>query len=555
MAQPNERFIINSMSRFIWRYLALWAGCVLLDLFAYYVGNISSWVDSDVVLNVCRAFMTLSTITISLAIPTCLATVFDSYSQYRSTVIRSILVERFPITLLIISAFTSLVLVVCGYTSIATDVFGLSLSTVFVLVAYWGCICIIYLFMAIERMLHFTVKSPHAVLDHLEPRILALLESDLGSAENYEDFKRSLSAMGNIATDVVRNTGGNDDVVLRYLRFLRAVYARVPDDERRTWMVRSYTLGELVRIFREAVMAQDEKVGMNTVEITSAMLCDVVYAKASESEIDRVCEVFSRFIGEALSGFSEEMQRLAVSGYWWMAAADISRTRDTTAIETATVRDIPDCRGLSTATYALSHLKRILSGALRRVSDGTHDELLIDFFREASGTAVHHIGVNDIGDEPRMMLDRTVLTYLDWLIEQRPDDALRYARSLSIYSTSSANTKRSVLPDTRGRVDALILHDSLSWGSDDTKVAMIDTQTARMMLLPVNADESMTLAYAVLFEHSDYPHENRGEVAGKLVERAQDALLNGDPAKRAVALAAMGGSCKTFEVPIRRTVK
>ncbi len=546
MAQPNERFIINSMTRFIWRYLALWAGCLLLNLVAQYVGKISNWVDLDVVLNVCRAFMTLSTITISLAIPTCLATVFDSYNQYRSTVIRSILVERFPITLLIISAFTSLVLVVCGYTSIATEVFGLSLSTVFVLVTYWGCICIIYLFMALERMLHFTVKSPHAVLDHLEQRVLT---SDLTSPENYEDFKRSLSSMGNIAADIVRNTGGNDDVVLRYLRFLRRVYSRIPDDERRTWMARSYTLGELVRIFREAVIAQDEKVGMNIVEITSAMLCDVVYARASESEIDRVCEVFSRFIAEALSGFSEEMQRLAVSGYWWMAAADLSRTRDTTAIETATVRDIPDCRGLEGTTYALSHLKRILSGGLRRVSDGTHDELLIDFFREASGTAIHHIGVTDIGDESRVMLDRTVLTYLDWLIEQRPDDAMRYARSLSIYSTRSENTRRSVIPDTRERVDALILHDSLRRGPDDARIMIIDSQTARMMLLPVNADESMALAYAVLFERSGYPHEGMGEVAGNLVKRAQEALRSGDSAKRAVAVAAMGGSSKTFEVP------
>ena len=167
----REHYVVQNIKYYIPHYLILWGIGIILSVL--FVPVLLPIINYDYTRFYAGSALSISITTITLALPTAFKTIIDTYRQFSSTEIISILVRRFPVTLLTLSAFTSLVLsmlVASGILGYYFTPVGEQSTTAFALIimSWWTAICIVYLFIAVEKMIYFVVHAPEAILDKLE---------------------------------------------------------------------------------------------------------------------------------------------------------------------------------------------------------------------------------------------------------------------------------------------------------------------------------------------------------------------------------------------------
>ena len=190
--QSREHFIVLGIRYYAKYYLLLWVGAVAFSL--AFIPALEEIVNYDFTRFFAGTTLTISITTITLALPTALNIILDRYSKYTNRYIINILVQRFPISLLTLSAFTSLIVSI----SVASGVLGnyfiptgsSTIAAALLLMIYWAGVCIVYLFIVIEKMVYFVVNAPEAVLEKLEFGVYNAL--DLSNKEQYAHFRSQL---------------------------------------------------------------------------------------------------------------------------------------------------------------------------------------------------------------------------------------------------------------------------------------------------------------------------------------------------------------------------
>lgn len=168
------------------------------------------------------AFITIATTTITFAIPTCMRSIFSTYEQYYSTKISEILLQRFPVTLLALSAFTSLLISVMIVSGIVGITIPVSPASAFYVALFWTLVCVFYLFVAIEKMVYFIANAPYAVIEKLEYGVGSVPE--ITTKEEYDSFRQELASMNDIASTIISRSTGQDDTVTEILEAFQQIH-------------------------------------------------------------------------------------------------------------------------------------------------------------------------------------------------------------------------------------------------------------------------------------------------------------------------------------------
>ncbi len=444
--QSREHFIVLGIRYYAKYYLLLWIGAVAF-VFAF-LPALEPVVNYDFTRFFAGSTLTISITTITLALPTALNIILDRYAKYTNRYIINILVQRFPISLLTLSAFTSLIVSMLVASGILGNYFSpTGLSTVaaaLLLMIYWAGVCIIYLFIVIEKMVYFVVNAPEAVLEKLEFGVYSAL--DLSNKEQYAHFRSQLASINDIAATLVEQSTGRDVVIIRCLDALRSIHRLylakgIPetDIEKRKLEFKAVHAvdQELVRIYRAAATAKNEHATLSIVNTWCLMVRDAVEAGADNLYIAEMMNKIQRFQSYAETSFVEVIEEQVYTDWYFLLAGQLQ-----------------DFAG-SVMPFTRIASVRELSSALRRITTNNDENLFLHFMRTASNTDLD-INLEGLNRIWLGLLDRSILIYLTWLIENEPRDAMVYLNYLRIYSARRSNWMRSVISDTPERIDELL---------------------------------------------------------------------------------------------------
>lgn len=300
----REHYIVQNFKHYTPYYVLFWLGALV---FAFGLGI---FLEDNVNYEYTRFFagstLTISITTITLALPTALNIILERYSKYTNRNIINILVERFPITLLTLSAFTSLVVSLSVASGFMGNYFSpagnYTVAVGLLIMLYWAGVCIIYLFIVIEKMVYFVVNAPEAVLDKLEFGVYKA--EDLSNQKQYAEFRSQLASINDIAATLVEQSTGRDVVIIRCLDALRAIHRLylakgVPETntEKRKLNFKAVNAvdQEIVRIYREAANAKNEHATLSIINTWSLMMRDAAELNADNVYIAELMTRIQRF--------------------------------------------------------------------------------------------------------------------------------------------------------------------------------------------------------------------------------------------------------------------
>ena len=491
----DEHFIIKNFKSRLPQYAGMWIAAVL---FAYVMGLLPIThpvYDYAGLRAFSLAFLTIAVTTITFAIPTCMRTIFASYEQYYSTKISEILLRRFPVTLLALSAFTSLVvslLVISGIIGITVPIAPVH---AFYVALFWTVVCICYLFIAIEKLIYFVVKAPYAVLDKLEYGVSRF--SEIKTREDYDEFRRELASMNDIAATIISRSTGQDEAIIKVLKSFRSIhlqYLLPTEDEKAEKLAMNACRAvdhEIVRIFRVAASAKNEQASRNILRTYCEMMADSMDANCGIWYFTDMLSQIERMQSYADASSVGEIRSLTYANWFFMLAGKVTGKEHDSRKYTAVVRE--------------------LSSALRKATLAGYDETIVKFMRVASNSELEY----DIPSLPtawQTMLDRAVFVYTTWLIDTNPTYADYYLDYVKKYSSVTSGVFRSVLPDDIDRVRSLITYESVaskvSYNTFSSKPSAKSSSSDKVVLtmsLHNEDNASSVIALLMMFECADMP--------------------------------------------------
>ena len=498
----NEHFVLVHLKRYMPYYCALWAVALASMFVLGDVCHILDHVTYESAQTLASCLMTLSILTITFAIPSSMRMIFATYDAYYSTTIKSILVERFPFTLLILSAFTSLVLSL----SVSTGIWGTYLPDepyhFFYVMMFWTGVCMVFLFVAIEKLIYFVVKAPGAVLEKLEFNVSNL--KVLLSASEYNEFRHQLASINDIASTTVHHSTGQDDVIFRCLSAfeeIHAVYAKslqneLPGDIRRRHIKACSAVDqEMVRIFRESCISKNEHAARSIIKTYCRIVAHSIEYNVPRRYFGELISKVYRFHSYAVASYVEELQQLASVDWFFYLDRCIDRVIS------------PDVS---------ASISRELASALRRLTLDDKKEQFIHFLRLASNASVT-LDTSNMSEQWIGLMDRSMLIYLSWLMDSGETNAEEYAGYIRNYSSNESADYRSVLCDDPSRFELLVAHEDASLFDN------AGDSTARIMSMDANEDISRSLALMVM---AAYAGVDIKEAKGKsgLIRTAIDSV-------------------------------
>ena len=441
----DEHFIIKNFKSRLPQYIGMWIVAVAASYALSLIPITHPVSDYAGARAFSVAFLTIAVTTVTFAIPTCMRTIFASYEQYYSTKISEILLRRFPVTLLTLSAFTSLLvslLIISGIIGITIPV---SPVHAFYVALFWTIICIGYLFIAIEKLIYFVVKAPYAVLDKLEYGVSRFTE--IKTKEDYEEFRRELASMNDIAATIISRSTGQDEAITKVLRSFRSIHAQylkpTSDDKAEKMAMNACRAvdHEIVRIFRVAASAKNEQASRNVLRTYCGMMADAMDAGCGIWYFTDMLSQIERMQSYADATSVGEIRSLAYANWFFMLADKVEGKNHDSRKYTAVVGE--------------------LSSALRKATLAGYDETIVKFMRVASNSELDY----DIPSLPaawQTMLDRAVFVYTTWLIDTKPEYAAYYLDYVKKYSSVTSGVFRSVLPDDLDRVRNLFTYETVA---------------------------------------------------------------------------------------------
>ena len=492
----DEHFILRNIWGVLPKYALFWV-CAVVAAFGLSVLPFDQPVTDYTGLRAFAvAFMTISVTTITFAIPTCMRTIFAAYEQYYSTKIHEILLMRFPVTLLAISAFTSLIvslLIVSGIVGISLPV---SSSHMFYISLFWTVVCLIYLFVAMEKLIYFVVQAPYAVLDKLEYGVSKV--SVIKDKDDYAEFRRELASMNDIAATIISKSTGQDDAITKVLDMFRDIHKRYLEQavsaeneagEKLALSACRAVDHEIVRIFRISASSRNEQAARNILKTYCGMLSD---AMAIGSGIWYFTDMLSQI--ERMQSYADytsvgEIKSLTYTGWFFMLADRFYGSHHDSRKYTGVVQT--------------------LSSALRRATVASHEETITKFLRIASNSELDY----DIPNMPTLwqtMLDRAVFVYTVWLIDAMPANADKYLDYVKKYSSTDTSVFRRVLPDTPERLGNLVTYENMvrpvsdaEEGSDTVAKSVSSDKVVLAMSMSNEDNAAHSVAMLMLLNLSD----------------------------------------------------
>lgn len=442
----NEHFILHHLRKRFPNYVGLWAVSILFALACCWAFGAYA-ADADTNMSFARTVFSLFTLTVTLAIPTCLRSIFSAYEEYYSSMIKELLVERFPITLLIMSAFTAIVVGLLYLSGITSIYISIPSTFSLALLGFWTVICVAYMFLAIEKLIHFTANAPGAVLDKLEASIYELV--DMETKGDYLAFRDRLASVNDIAATIVHRSTGRDPVVVRCIRALRDIHKTFlknaisesdPYARKQRYKACRSARRELIRIYREAADSKNEHACHTIVKTYCGMISDAVELNADWLYITEMFSLFERIQSYAFSSRAEEIESYA-SIDWAIVLIDYLDK-------------------LGTKTSALYYTKacivRELTSSLRRATITDEEDVMLRFCRVASNSEID-CPLDELSDEWLGVIDRVVFDYMTWAFRSAPSGIERWLRYIIDYSSPFNHRMRSVLVDSENRF--AIMHD------------------------------------------------------------------------------------------------
>ena len=508
----KEHFIMRNFVRFFPKYALLWMFAIAIGIGCSYLPWAQPVSDYSGMRAFAIAFITITTTTITFAIPTCMRTIFSAYEGYYSTKIKQILLQRFPVTLLALSAFTSLILsilIVSGILGIAVDV---PHEVMFYISLFWTLVCVAYLFIAIEKMVYFTVNAPYAILDKLEYGVMS--HREITTEREYERFRDELSSINDIAATIVSRSTGQDKAVTTAMKsmfkihryYLTSATAGGKAQLRYHLMACQAVDHEMVRLFRASAQSCNEQACGTVIRTYCAMLSDAFKTKTGVGYFSDMMEEIPRIQSYANAAYIDDIEVMAYVGWFYTLA----KTLDVEEYDKA----------------KLAIVVRILSESLRRAVIDENDRIIYSFMRAASNTTVSH-DVDGLSGTWLNILDRTVFVFVTWLIDAMPENSEKYLDYIRRYSMFNNGKYRSVLPDTRERVEALIAYESLaSLNNDDVcddtaRFFVSSDHMALAMSISLEDTAAHTLSMLALMQHAGLDLQEVatfGRAGEKLVE-------------------------------------
>ncbi len=489
----EEHYILQNIISFLPHYVLLWVAAIVLAITAHVFMPFQP--DPSLTKTLSVSTTTLSITTITFALPTCMRTIFAAYETYHSTTIRTILINRFPITLLSLSSFTSLTISLLVVSGLVGTYIEVAPWIVFTFDLFWAFICVIYLFFAIEKLVHFVVKAPGAVLDKLEFNIYEV--QSLNNEKEYAEFRQNLSSMSDVAATIIRNSTGKDKLILDYLRRLREIHhvyalntindcgdARI----RRLHQKACYACSkELTKLYREAVKNENGELSRAILKSYSLTVCDCVEIGCTRNYLTELISQIQRF--QAYSHISivpEIIEQASITWFFIM----INDLKNLDEVKVDRLEFVKHC------------MVRELLTTLRRATLNHDEELLITFVRTASNLDIE-TDLDLRSKEWLSLLDRTVLLYVNWILRAKPDNAKECLSLLRRYSTMQVGVMRPLFCDTQERFKELLKLERFSnaLSSKSTDFQKKETETAALMDLPLDIDTSRFVSYLVFLTY------------------------------------------------------
>lgn len=503
----NEHFILKNISTKLPQYLFMWGIAILFAFVMCSIPIIHPVSDYDGVRAFSIAFISIAVTTITFAIPNCMRTIFASYDQYYSTKINEILLDRFPVTLLALSAFTSLIIGI----GIVSGIIGISFSNnytaMFYISLFWTMVCVGYLFIAVEKLIYFVVKAPYAVLGKLQ---YSLLEKDvITNKQEYKEFRRELASINDIAATIVNRSTGQDDSILNVLEFFTKIHNHFLKQATTNAEYEKLNLNacravdhEMVRIFRIAASSKNEQITKNVMRSYCSMMADA---------IERDCGIW--YFSDMLSQI-ERMQSYADS-------SNVGAIRSIAYVEWFFMLfESAQIENHDSRKY--TKIVHIMSSSLRKAALDKTNELLEKFYRIASDSEPDY----DIYALPTYaitLLDRSVFVYLVWLIDIMPDNVQEKLDDLVKYSTVLDGNFRSVLPDSIERMKSIIEYEHVMTQQVSVQEAKSKANQDALVLMSMHKEMNGAAAIATLFvcENTTFDEEelNKCGEMGSMISR------------------------------------
>lgn len=493
----KEHFILSNFLSRLPIYAAMWAFCALFSIMFSHAPWEQPVSDYAGMRAFSVAFVTIATTTITFAIPTCMRAIFSTYEQYYSTKISEILLRRFPVTLLTLSAFTSLITsiaIVSGVIGIAVPV---SPSIAFYTALFWTLVCVFYLFVAIEKMVYFVAHAPYAVIEKLEYGVGEIPQ--ISGRTEYRQFRQELASMNDIASTIINKSTGYDTSVTEILEAFKQIHVHylstaskgTPEQFKYHMNACRAVDHEIVRIFRIACSAKNEQACIHIIETYCAMLSDALAIDTGIGYFSDMMEQVARFQSYAAASNVDEI-KIVSSVNWFFLLAQIPMTSQ------------------SDHQAKLSIIVRTMTSILRAATENGDDAIIVKFLRIASNSEIE-FDISQMSPQWRVMLDRTVFIYATWLADLMPVHADRYMEYINRYSFMDHGLFRSVLPDDIQRVDDLLLYENILRIKEAESQIIGSAQisegrTAMILSLDLNATAAHTMVIAAILDRNEIPY-------------------------------------------------
>lgn len=521
----KEHFIISNLIKILPKYVLLWTLAIGVGIGCSYIPCAQPVNDYAGMRAFAIAFITIATTTITFAIPTCMRTIFSAYDEYYSTKIKQILLQRFPVTLLALSAFTSLILsilIVSGIIGIAVNV---PHNIVFYISLFWTLVCVVYLFNAIEKMVYFTVNAPYAVIDKLEYAIMS--HKHITNKNDYRDFRNELRAINDIASTIISRATGQDKSVVTALKSMYNIHKYYLNSA--TTLIEAGTKDnkqlkfhldacrsvdhEMVRLFRAATRSQNEHACRTILKTYCAMMSDAFKTETGVGYFTDMIEELPKIQSYARTCRIEEIENIAYVEWFYILAKTLI------------------VQNYDRAKFAL--IVRVLAETLRRAVLDGNDNIIYLFMRMASNTNPSH-EVQKIGNIWLNMLDRTIFVFVTWLLDVMPEGVEKYIDYIRRYSMFDKEAYRSVLPDSKERIEELIAYESLASINNEKiskntdRFIMSSDHMALAMSITLEDTASHTLTMLALMKHANIHIEEVASFgrAGEKLAASVEALQN-----------------------------
>ena len=531
----SEHYILTNVKDRLAHYALLWVAAILIAWLLSSLSFEQPVASYESLRAFSVAFLTIAVTTITFAIPTCMRTIFAAYEKYYSTQINEMLLERFPATLLALSAFTSLVVSLLHISGIVGVAIPIDCSFAFYIALFWTAVCIIYLFVAIEKLIHFVVKAPYAVLERLKEDIEVL--DEISSKEDYAAYRQALTGMNDIAATTLSKSTGYDATIKSALSVFRKAHSRymlpagevAPERFRYHLNACRSATHEVVRLFRQACTGKNEFAAIGVMRTYCAMVVDAVDSNCGIGYFTEMLAQLPRMQSYASASSVGEIEALAYSSWFFFlahrASEDPSRSWH--------------------ADYRAAVARELSSGLRKATVEHSGEGVMSKFFRIASNSEVEY-DLDEITDEWKAVLDRSVFLYLEWLIDAEPADAEKYAGYLRKYSQVDSGVFRKVLCDSPERLHAALddhgpttpLHAP---ADDETarKKALSKEKTGMMLSLDINDDDAHAAALFVMLEYAGVSAPAQADRAAKgarpaIQQLSEDEIVESDTRRQEI---------------------